>query len=275
VEKRERAAGPLFSSLRAPDDSTWDEAARLIAQRLPGADARRVHWLTVPLLLWLLERRPRLVGLSAPQGSGKTTLTALLVELLGHFGVRALGVSIDDFYLAHDAQRALAAQHPGDPFLEHRGYPGTHDVALGAKVLAALRAGEPVEVPRYDKTAFGGRGDRAPSDGALTPPVDLVIVEGWLLGFTPAPAPPPELATVNTMLGAYRAWTAQLDLLVALRAATPESIVRWRVEAERVLSPADAEDYARRFLPAYALWADTVQADLRVELDDARLPRAP
>ena len=84
------------------------------------------------------------------------------VEAMGAFGHPALAISIDDFYLTHLEQRALAAAHPENPYLEHRGYPGTHDVGLGTAVLRALRASaDPVEIPRYDKSAHAGRGDRA------------------------------------------------------------------------------------------------------------------
>lgn len=40
-------------------------------------------------------------------------------------------------------------------------------------------------IPRYDKSAYGGKGDRAPKDQwqKVQGPLDLVIVEGWMLGF--------------------------------------------------------------------------------------------
>lgn len=44
-----------------------------------------------------------------------------------------------------------------------------------------------MKVPRYDKSAYDGKGDRA--DEATWPsikaPVDVVLFEGWMLGFTP------------------------------------------------------------------------------------------
>lgn len=271
--------GPLFGALRSPDWRRWEEAARWLETQLPDGPtrARRIHWLTVPLFCWLveaLERRPHplMVGLSAPQGSGKSTLTALLVALLERGGARAVALSIDDFYLPRDAQIRLAAAHPGDPYLQHRGYPGTHDLELGARTLAALRRGEAVELPRYDKTVHGGRGDRRALGEPAPPKLDLVLLEGWMLGFEPVASPPPELAVENELLRGYRAWTEQLDLLISARAADPRFVLTWRVEAEQVLSRAEAEDYARRFLPAYALWGDGVRADLRFTLDLDRLP---
>lgn len=46
-------------------------------------------------------------------------------------------------------------------------------------------------VPQYDKSLHKGRGDRAPFGRWLTAtgPVDVVILEGWMLGFTPLALP--------------------------------------------------------------------------------------
>ncbi len=44
-------------------------------------------------------------------------------------------------------------------------------------------------VPRYDKSCHGGRGDRAPESAwpVVKGPLDIVLFEGWMLGFTPVP----------------------------------------------------------------------------------------
>ena len=220
---------------------------------------------------WLEERvrqgaRPLLVGLSGPQGSGKSTLAARLVALAAGQGLRAATVSIDDFYLTREAQLRLAAEHRGNRYLEHRGYPGTHDVALGASTLDALARlgrGQTLKLPLYDKSAHEGRGDRAPESRWPTVwgPLDVVILEGWMLGFEPAEpsALDPQLRVVNARLSAYQAWHARLSAWLVLRTRDLQNIVRWRVESElsraargeAALSPAAALDYVRRFLPAY------------------------
>jgi len=232
-----------------------------------------------PLARWLASRveratkRPFVLGIQGPQGCGKTTLASALVTAFEDVGVRSVSVSIDDFYLTHAEQRALAAAHPGNRALEHRGYPGTHDVALGSRVLAELRAvgqGGMVRIPSYDKSAHAGRGDRAPESRwrQVAGPVDLVVVEGWMLGFSPlseqalgavAASADAALSVVNEFLRPYGAWTRALDALVHLDVATLDTIVTWRVDAERArrerrepaLSDDDARDYIERFLPAY------------------------
>lgn len=232
-------------------------------------------------------RRAMVLGVHGPQGAGKSTLCARLVARLSARGCRAAAVSVDDFYLPRAGQLARAAAHPGNRYLEHRGYPGTHDVALGVRTLEALARPEAgvVAVPRYDKSAASGRGDRAPErDWAQVPtPLDVVLVEGWLLAFEPAPAdtiPEPALAVANDLLTHYHPWRAALDALVVLEVGDHlDWIVRWRIDAERArresgspaLSEAEAADYIGRFLPAYRLWRPTDRLDrLRVELGPDR-----
>lgn len=222
--------------------------------------------------------RPLVIGLQAPQGAGKTTLVTHLLRRLTARGLRGAGVSIDDFYLTRAEQVALAVANPGNPCLEHRGYPGTHDVALGTHTLQALRnitAGTSLRVPVYDKSAHGGRGDRAPeSDWRIVEgPLDVVIVEGWMLGFAPVPQstlPDPLMAIPNQALTEYSAWYGLVDQWIVLRAAQPEFVLEWRVEAEEKmkasgkpgLSREAITDYVRRFLPAYRTYA-TGRADGR------------
>lgn len=294
--------GPAFPALEAAgavDLARWEEAARRLEQALPDSPhrAERIHWLTVPVALWLRRqvelaaRRPLLAGLSAPQGSGKTTLCQLLVPLLETMSVRAVALSIDDFYLRREEQLALAAANPGNRYLEHRGYPGTHDLELGVRTLVSLslhqRGEGPHELPIYDKSAHGGRGDRSSQVRRVHGPFDLVLLEGWMLGFTPTPTTDPALEVINQKLAGYDAWYRHLDVMISLRAKNPDSVLRWRAEAEAraraggkpALTPAEVDDYTRRFLPAYETYAQTVtrgrwrpDRQLALTLDEDRIP---
>jgi D-glycerate 3-kinase len=299
--------GPAFDQLQrhgALDWTAWERVAdHLQRARGDAADAaRRIHHLCLPVLFFALARvrlatvRPLVVGIQAPQGSGKTTLTRHLLSCLPLVGLGGASVSIDDFYLTRAEQLAVAAAHSGNPYLEHRGYPGTHDIELGEETLTALHrlgpgtARQIVAVPAYDKSAHGGRGDRLPSDQwrRVSGPLDLVFVEGWMLGFAPvdtARLGDPALVEPNRALRAYDRWTRLLDAMVVLRAVDPEFVLRWRVEAEETmrqagrpaLDRAAAEDYVRRFLPAYRIyggppaWMDPA-AVFTLTLDEARRP---
>jgi D-glycerate 3-kinase len=241
----------------------------------------RVDAYHAPLAAWCASsvagaaRRPWVLGISGPQGCGKSTLASALVTALAETGVRGVAVSIDDFYLTHDQQLALAAAHPGNPCLQYRGYPGTHDVALGVRCIetvSALGVGEEARLPVYDKSAHDGRGDRAPVSSwrRVVGPVDCLIVEGWMLAFSPVDEStlPPDLVAPNRLLREYDVWTRKLDGLLMLHAPTLDTIVDWRVDSERArrergetaLSDEDARDYIERFLPAYRAYVPGLAA---------------
>lgn len=270
------------------------------------AGRRRVEEYYAPLAGWCASRveprraaggrGPWVLGLQGPQGGGKSTLAAALVRALGEVGLRGFTLSIDDVYLTHAGQAALAARHAGNPCLLYRGYPGTHDLALGSRVIEALTAlgpGEATLVPAYDKGAHGGRGDRAPEAAwrRVEGPLDLLIVEGWMLGFAPVDPSSlaPELRAPNELLAGYADWHRRLDAFVSLRVCPLETIVRWRVESEQArraqgeatLSDEEARDYIERFLPAYRAYEPGLAASppcadsLVIPLGSDRGPTSP
>ena len=217
-------------------------------------------------------KRPVFIGINGPQGAGKSTLADVIVSALGELGSSGVAISVDDFYLTHAEQCALAERFSGNRCLAHRGYPGTHDVALGRATLDSLAARRTTRVPVYDKSAHQGRGDRAPENlfRTIAPPIDFVLLEGWMLGFRPVdPATLAlDLRAPNDRLDAYAAWDERLDAFITLEANSLDDIVRWRIDAERTrrergegaLSEEQARDYIERFLPAYEAWLPGLRA---------------
>jgi D-glycerate 3-kinase len=187
--------------------------------------------------------RPLIVGVNGSQGSGKSTLCRVLEVLLrdGH-GLNAATLSLDDLYLTKRERVELAAKV--HPLLATRGVPGTHDVALGEAVLAAVREGRTgLRLPRFDKA----RDDRAPDAEwpEIAAPLHVLLCEGWCMAATPQSAE--ELALpvnrleadadadgtwrgyVNAALeGPYRALFGGLDYLVMLAAPGFEAVLGWR-----------------------------------------------
>ena len=195
--------------------------------------------------------RPLLVGLNGSQGSGKSTLAALLVQLLADVhGLRAIDLSIDDFYLSRRSRQALASKV--HPLLATRGVPGTHDVSLLLETLQQLtRANAAVVVPRFDKASD----DRCPEPEwlAVSAPVDVVIVEGWCLGVPPQPeealhrpvnkleaAEDPDGSWrryINRQIhGQYQALYDLMDIWIMLQAPSFECVYQWRSEQETRLA---------------------------------------
>ncbi len=232
--------------------------AFLAREQLPDsyrADAQR--WFE-PLADYLFARHqqqndPLIAGVQGAQGTGKSTLAALLALLLQQrHGLVVAQLSLDDFYLRR-AQRLQLAQDV-HPLLATRGVPGTHDTGLAMATLDALcqaGSGQQVPLPRFDKA----RDDRQP--GAQWPlldgPIDVIILEGWCLGAQAqsgaALAQPINRLEgewdgsgdwrryVNQQLaGAYRQLFARLDLLVVLQAPSFDCVYRWRGLQEQKLA---------------------------------------
>ena len=132
------------------------------------------------LALRLLEEKDGLavLGLCGAQGSGKSTLAQALLARMGARGVASAILSIDDLYLTKGEREVLAGTV--HPLLRTRGVPGTHDVALGLRVLDGLAAGQAACLPRFDKAVD----DRLP-EGAWPQAgvgLRLLILEGWCVG---------------------------------------------------------------------------------------------
>ena len=121
--------------------SDWLEPF-LARERLPADYAEVVKGVGEPLAEDIASHVPAgglVVGICGAQGSGKSTLTAVLRKLLEMRGLRVASLSLDDLYLTRGERRELAARI--HPLLATRGVPGTHDVELG-KAGAAARAGD-------------------------------------------------------------------------------------------------------------------------------------
>ena len=239
--------------------------------------------------------RPCFVGINAPQGGGKTTLTNYLVQLFAWNGKKAVTLSIDDFYLTRAKQLQIARDNPENPYLQQRGYPGTHDIQLGVETLSALKSQQNIEsmlLPRYDKSLHAGKGDRIDISQwqEVTLPVDIVLVEGWMLGFpslSPDRIQDPNLSQINYLLENYGAWSSFLDEFVYLYPQDPYFVLDWRIEAEERMkargltgmTDKEVREYAELFLPAYEMYGPVLAeqllpgvSSLKIEIGKNRLP---
>ncbi|KAH9905032.1 P-loop containing nucleoside triphosphate hydrolase protein [Xylariomycetidae sp. FL2044] len=239
--------------------------------------------------------RPFIIGLNGVQGVGKTTLVkALASALRDSAGLETLVVSLDDFYLRHADQVALASSQPENALVQVRGEPGTHDMELAKQFFTALCEGKPTSIPQYDKSAHGGQGDRVPEaqwervNAPGQPRVRVVIFEGWSVGFRALAAAEVQarweapssrtlrdhqlehLLFVNDRLADYDAVTDRFDAFIHIDAEDTAYVYDWRRQQEQRLREEKGagmtDEQVVRFVdayyPAYELFSDKLRSGL-------------
>ena len=202
--------------------------------------------------------RPIIVGLNGAQGSGKSTLSQYLSQMIPmQLGVDCHVISIDDFYLTRARRKKLGAVI--HPLLATRGVPGTHDISRLLECFQAFH--EPgvtsVNVPIFDKL----NDDRTRKVQKIQKSArsTIVLFEGWCVGI---PAQQPLAlsvpvssfeftkdnngewrAYVNEQLeGDYKNLFSVLDRISMLKPPSFESVFDWRVEQEVRLVSRRPED---------------------------------
>ncbi len=209
--------------------------------------------------------RPLIQGILGGQGTGKTTMCAVLSLILQELGYRTLSISLDDLYKTYSDRLKLQQQ---DPRLIWRGPPGTHDVEIGINLLDKIRKGDfPVTVPRFDKSLHTGAGDRI--TGEVVNGADIVLFEGWFVGVRPInqnefDTPPAPILTpkdkqfaldMNSRLRDYLPLWDRLDSLIVLYPTDYRLSLAWRKQAEQQMiaagksgmTDAQIEDFVNYF----------------------------
>jgi uridine kinase len=116
---------PLVEESLAQYEASLDEAAGKMIHRLNTGDNLRMMWI------------------SGPSSSGKTTTTVKLTQRLEQQGLRFLMLNLDDYFWA-------LVEHPTD-WLNDRNYetPEAMDIQLLNRHLRQLLAGETIDKPVY------------------------------------------------------------------------------------------------------------------------------
>ena len=116
---------PLVEESLAVYEQSLDEAASKVMKRLNSGDKIRMMWV------------------SGPSSSGKTTTTVKLTERLQKQGLRFLMLNLDDYFWS-------LVEHPTD-WINDRNYetPEALDIQLLNRHLCALLEGQTIEKPVY------------------------------------------------------------------------------------------------------------------------------
>ncbi|KAF2642391.1 D-glycerate 3-kinase-like protein [Massarina eburnea CBS 473.64] len=243
--------------------------------------------------------RPIILGITGLQGSGKSTWASLIVGLLAsEYSLSAITVSLDDFYKTHDGLVARREQDAENKIYRTRGQPGTHDEQLAAqffKELAEFKGDSELRIPSFDKSMFNGEGDRAPKDiwhGMKKKP-DVVVFEGWCVGFqplarsdveekhklaiagklpvnTPAQHKLEHLLEVNESLERYcEAFMGpqHFDFMIHIDTNDLKNVYKWRLEQEHKLIAAkgtgmkdeEVKAFIDGYMPGYELYLEKLR----------------
>ena len=266
----------------AGNKAHWDALATVLSEKLDiDVDSPRIQHYYLPVYLWIKQKlrdhsgssSPLCVGLSAPQGCGKTTLVTAFEELFESEGLVCVSMSLDDFYLTRREQVALAEGHASNDLLQVRGNAGTHDVPLAMKLISEVKSGGgsgELRVPCYDKTAFEGKGDRHDESKWRTydtAKVDIVLYEGWMQGFTSVEDDEgldeihSGIGEVNEILRGYDDMWALMDVWLVIQVKQLDCIYEWRLQAEKAMKEKFGQDkgmsddevkaFVDKYIPAY------------------------
>jgi len=157
-----------------------------------------------------MDSASRIIGIAGGSGSGKTTITAALMDRLGE---RGLLLQQDWYYrdqamLAPEARAGLNYDHPD-----------AQETDLLVAHLAALRAGQVVAVPQYDFATHTRKADTltvAPRPVIVVEGINALVHEGLREGCD---------LTVFVDAPADIRFIRRLQRDVAERGRTPESVV--------------------------------------------------
>lgn len=268
------------------------------------SNIRRALDILLPKIRTQHERssKPIVLGITGLQGSGKSTWASKIVEILtSEHQLQSITVSLDDFYKTHDGLIAQRDQDPQNGLYRVRGQPGTHDEQLAAQFFEELEAysgdGE-LRIPSFDKSQFGGEGDRAPVADwhVVTRKPAVVVFEGWCVGFQPLPESAVEekhslalagklpintpaqhqlehLLEVNNNLERYcNAFMGpqHFDFFIHIDTNDLRNVYVWRLEQEHKMiaakgsgmSDEQVKAFIDGYMPSYEIYLDTLRQGL-------------
>jgi D-glycerate 3-kinase len=245
---------------------------------------------------------PIILGITGLQGSGKSTWASKIVEILtSEYSLDTIAISLDDLYKTHTDLVAQREYDVKNKLYRTRGQPGTHDEQLAAKFFTAMReyrGEDDLKIPSFDKSRFDGEGDRIPESEwpTISQKPDVVIFEGWCVGFQPLPASSIEekhslaiagklpvntpashqvshLMQINESLKRYCdafMGPQYFDFFIHIDTDDLNNVYTWRLQQEHKMigvkgsgmSDEQVRAFVDGYMPSYELYLDTLRQGL-------------
>ena len=223
----------------------------------------------IPIAFWIekkykRKRKTLLLGLSASQGSGKTTVAAILSIILKIFFKRKVCViSIDDFYKTLKDRKKMAKNK--HPLFETRGVPGTHDIDLLKKFFISIKQEnfKSTILPKFNKS----NDDRFKKKywHIIKKKPEIVLLEGWCVGakaeaFSSLKKPINNLEKyedkfliwrkfVNKKLKKeYKKVFSMIDYYIFMKAPNFKMVFKWRLLQEKKLKKKKKSRYKNKIM---------------------------
>lgn len=277
---------------------------RVLAQENIPTNTRLVENFTasyLPLAQWIAtqhQQTPIVIGINGSQGSGKSTLSKILSQLLDKgFEKKAVIISIDDLYKTRQQRHDMSESI--HPLFQTRGVPGTHDVQLGISIISKLIKQEfPIQVPLFNKATD----DREPKKNWLNidQEIDIILFEGWCIDAKPQHASLLKQSInnleknkdsdlvwrqyINKQLeNDYQALFSLIDKLIMLKIPSFDNVLEWRelqenklkdnstdITASHTMSPQELKQFIMHFerITRHSLNEMPNRADVVIEIDN-------
>ena len=192
---------------------------------------------------------PLWIAIHGPQGCGKSTLSQNIKCHLEKQNVSVCTLSLDDFYYPYQNMQAFIEKE-NHPLYKHRGLAGTHDLTKLFHCLDDLKCGCLTSVPSFDKTKHEGRGDIVYHKIPMIK-YDVVLFEGWLIGYKPLHDPPEILSAFNEYLKLYQKLRSYFTEWFYIEAENIDHIYTWRKSAESTMNDQDFDDFMCGYMYVY------------------------
>ena len=216
---------------------------------------RMIKSFLIPLCFWISKKadkkRPYFVGLAGGQGTGKTTISSLIMIILTkYFKLKVFRISIDDFYKTRKERIDLSKRVHS--MLLTRGVPGTHDINMILNFFRKVKSKKfkRLKLPTFNK-AIDDRFNKKKWYDLKSKP-DVIIFEGWCVG-AKSEKNDSLKKTINSMERLkdqkqiwrkhvnqqlklkYKDLYLQLNCLIYLKAKNFSLLQKWRLKQERKL----------------------------------------